>query len=1089
MNIFVTSRARFLLLSVVMVFISISALGVMLFTLHEQGVAMEGKRLAAVAKNHARLLSTFSSWEKEEKTYSHEELIRRVIHFVEETHKGWSEGLGSSGEFVLAQRQGENMVILFRDQRGIVDSPIVIGWNQQSLAQPMQHALQKESGVLIGKDYRGVMVHAAYEYISNLEIGLVVKVDSDELHTPLLHAAWSAMAVSMVLILLGSLIFVRLGEAAIRQAKDAEDGLVKAMHRLSQEEDRASRLLILQQNSHELEEKELCDQAIDLAVKLTDSQIGYLHLINEDQQSVTLLSWNREALQRCTAEHYVHYSIDQAGVWADSIRLKRPVIHNDLPSLHHKKGFPEGHVEVRRHVSVPVLEGNQAVLVIGVGNKEAPYDEHDILHLQQVAAGVQKIVSHHRLLEQFRRNEKSLQRANRALTAISLASEAHLHNDNEQSFMMDVCRLGVEHAGYKMVWIGFLRHDADKSVEPSAWYGCEYDYLKGLQITWEDSERGRGPTGCAIRTGKPVLARNILNDPFFAPWRAQALAHGYASSLAVPLLMETRVIGTLNIYATEPDAFDEDEQRFLNDLTNHVSLGIQSFRQDLHARRLLAAMEQTRDMILISDQQGLVQYANQAFLAQTGQRLDEIMERDVMAAWTDQIAGETYAEALRLVQQGHTWQGRLFSRKGEGLSMTWEATLSPVKNAEGAIVSHVGVYRDVTHQSQIEAQLRQAQKVESIGTLAGGIAHDFNNILGMIIGYSELVMAKLSPELQEHQDMREVLTASIRARDLVAQLLAFSRQTDWECDAINLVPMVKEVVRFLRAVTPANIKLTVAVKGADCTLMGHPSQVHQILMNLSTNAIQAVRGRTDREVEVGLERIEILAPEAQTLMLAPGWHALLTVRDNGEGIPEHNLERIFDPFFTTKAVGEGTGLGLSVVHGHVSVLGGRVLVESRVGSGATFRVYLPLAEPAGERRKTPHHDHETSTFGLHVLLVDDEIQLNHVLTGHLAVLGCKAVSATNAADGMALLEANPGGFDLVITDQTMPDATGEEFLHALRKLEPDLPVILTSGYQLPFSEQELKAMGFFAFLPKPVLALDLVRLLRSLPTSLHSPAM
>ncbi|MEO5353511.1 MAG: GAF domain-containing protein [Magnetococcus sp. XQGC-1] len=1088
MILFSTSRARFLLLSAIMVSVSVAVMLFMLLTLREQAVAREGERLAAVARNHARLLSTFHSWENAERPLPSEEGVRRVIRFVEESHRGWHEGLGSSGEIVLARRQGEELLFLFREHRGIVEPPLTIPWENQSLAQPMRRALEGERGVMVAADYRGVEVHAAYEFIPHLEIGLVVKVDASELHTPLYQAAWGAMVVSTALILLGSLAFVRFGETAIRQARTAEEHLVVALQRLGQEEERASRLLRLQQQAHELGEQALCSQALDLAVQLTDSRIGYLHLVNEDQQSVTLMSWNKTALQQCTATHNSHYSIDQAGVWADSIRSRQPVVHNDLLALRERKGYPEGHVEVRRHLSVPVLEGSQVKLIIGVGNKELPYDEHDIQQLQQVAAGVQKIIAHHRLLEQFRRNERSLQRANRALTAISLASEALLHSEDEQAFMNDVCRLIVEQAGYRMSWIGLLRHDAAKSVEPVAWFGCADCYLKNLQITWADAERGRGPTGSAIRVGRPILARNLLTDPSFAPWRELALAHGYASSLAIPLSIDERIIGTLNIYAAEPDAFAVDELRFLTDLTSHVALGIHSFRQEMHAKRLLAAMEQTREMILISDQQGRVQYANQAFLALTGQRLDEIMEREILAVWAGQSSRELIEQALQTVRQGQTWRGRLPGRQRDGQPMEWEASLSPVQDAEGAIVNFVGVYRDVTQQGQMEAQLRQAQKMEAIGTLAGGIAHDFNNILGVIIGYTELVLAKLVSEQQEHQDLQEVLTASLRARDLVAQLLAFSRQTDWESGIIDLVPMVKEVARFLRAVTPANVKLTVALQEGDITLLGHPSQIHQILMNLCTNAMQAVRRRDGGEVVIGLEVLLIPDLEAQELLLAPGRHALLTVRDNGEGIPEQNLERIFDPFFTTKGVGEGTGLGLSVVHGHVSVLHGRILVESRVGSGSTFRVYLPLEEVVEERRKTPRPASGLAALGLRVLLVDDEPQLNRVLAGHLAALGCQSVSAANAAEGVALLEANPGGFDLVITDQTMPDATGEQFLRLLRQREPELPVVLTSGYQLPFPQQDLRARGFFAFLPKPVLVLELAQLLRRLSTPAHFPS-
>ncbi|MBF0422423.1 MAG: response regulator [Magnetococcales bacterium] len=329
------------------------------------------------------------------------------------------------------------------------------------------------------------------------------------------------------------------------------------------------------------------------------------------------------------------------------------------------------------------------------------------------------------------------------------------------------------------------------------------------------------------------------------------------------------------------------------------------------------------------------------------------------------------------------------------------------------------------------------------------------------------------------------VSASLRARDLIAQLLAFSRQSEMPLGTIDFVPMIKETLHFLRAVTPANVKMTTVLHEGDFTLVGHPSQIHQILMNLCTNAIHAVHKRDGGKVEITLEETVLPDWEAQSLTLSPGRHALLMVRDNGEGISARHLERIFDPFFTTKAVGEGTGLGLSVVHGHVSALKGRILVESRVGSGSTFRVYLPLGKADGARENAPHLEDESVTFGLRVLLVDDEPQLKRVLMEHLAALGCQTESASNVTEGVALLTANPDGFDLVITDQTMPDATGEQLLGALRHLELNLPVVLTSGYKLPFPAKELRARGFFAFLPKPVLALELAQILRRLSLPSH----
>ncbi|MBF0181185.1 MAG: GAF domain-containing protein [Magnetococcales bacterium] len=1201
MAIFATPRGRFLLLMSIMAVLVVVVAEVGMRTVQEASLRIEKERLAAQAKSQARLVETFFQWEGKE-NHPGETTEQRLVRFLSTAHEGWYEGLGRSGEIHFAQRRGDEIVFLYRQSRGDTRLPHSIPWSSVERAKPMRMALSEESGVVIGSDYRGVAVLAAYEWIPGLRMGLVVKRDMEEIHRPIEQAVWRILWVSACLIVLGSLLFSRIAEGVIRRILAAEADLAASLAALRKGEERVRLLLELHQEAHLLDGRQVCNRALDIAVRLTSSKLGYLHVVNEDQRTISLTSWNGEALRHCSAAHDTHYPIERAGVWADSIRLRKPVVHNDFQTLPERQGYPEGHVAIERHLGVPVMADGQVDLVMGVGNKTDPYDQNDIMQLQLVAEGVGKILAHYRLLEHLRQSrlaldeaqaiarmgswtwnlsnggweisaglraildlppspapmgfepvlerihpderdhfreflhaarstpettaasefrvvlpeggemmilarcafsrrgsaalfsaeeavapqllgtiqditetknrEREYQRMNRALRALSLASQAMLEAVDEQRFIEMLCRMIVEQAGYRLAWVGMAQDDG--KVWPMAWSGFEDGYLEHLEITWRDDDRGRGPTGTAIREGRPAMARHIPTDPAFTPWREQALLRGYASSLSLPLILDQRVIGALNIYATEPDAFDDAETGFLADLANTLSLGIASQRQAMRANRLSAAVEQIEEMVLITDTRGVIRYVNPALLTATGFTPEDLLGRDAG------MLGCCCAREIQLAMtHGRTWEGTCLKLRKDGGGIKVAAIISPVKDAQGVIVEHVAVYRDVTRQEALEAQLRQSQKMEAIGTLAGGIAHDFNNILGVILGYAELVQKKLIPGEQNHEDLGEVITASLRARDLIRQLLAFSRQSDLRPDRIMLLPLIKETMQFLRAVMPAHIKLTTHWADGDFLMMGNPTQIHQILMNLCTNAIHALQQRQGAELTVSLERVTLAGNEADP-GLPRGHYALIEVQDNGTGIPDVLLSRIFDPFFTTQAEGEGTGLGLAVVHGHVTALRGAIRVASQAGAGSTFRVHLPLEPPMAERRSEPRDEERALPGDLRILVVDDEPILAAVMAKHLRQFGCQPVVAGDAGEALRLLRADPAGFDLVITDLMLTDGTGDRLLAELRQFAPDLPVALTSGYRMADATQEFADAGFLDFLPKPIQAVDLQRLLRRL---------
>ncbi|MBF0127622.1 MAG: PAS domain S-box protein, partial [Magnetococcales bacterium] len=674
--------------------------------------------------------------------------------------------------------------------------------------------------------------------------------------------------------------------------------------------------------------------------------------------------------------------------------------------------------------------------------------------------------------------EIELVRMNRALKALSSASEALVHALDEDQFLATVCKLIVEKAGYRLAWCGMAVDDADKSVRPVAQFGYEAGYLDTLRLGWGDNEFGRGPTGTAIRTGRPAHTRDILNDPNFAPWRAQAVQRGYRSSISLPLESDGRIFGALSVYAAEHDAFDEREAGFLLDLARNIAFGIRSLREHMNNRRLASAVEQTDDMVLVSDTSGLVQYVNQAFCRVSGYAPQEMIGQRTDLLGSGLFTSDPVRTMWDTLAAGNTWKGRFNSRKKDGSLFEVESSISPVKSPEGSVKHYVAVYRDITRQVQMERQLRQAQKMEAIGTLAGGIAHDFNNLLGIILGYTELVLEKLPENDQKHQDLQDVFQAGKRARDLVAQLLAFSRLTEGERKPIQVTPILKETIKFMRASLPTTIEIKLHIQDPEVTIQGDPTQLHQVIMNLCTNAALAME-ENGGVLSVTLDGALLDLDDVIGLEISPGHYVVLGVRDTGVGIHPDLRGRLFDPFFTTREIGKGTGLGLSVVHGIVSEASGAVRVTSEMGRGSLFTVYWPMIR----EREPPLEKHALlarAATGYRVLFIDDEVGIARLGKMQLETLGYQVECFTNAHQGWARFQENPDRFDVIVTDQTMPGLTGIELLTRVRAMNARLPAILCSGKKDPVTPEQLQALGIREVLRKPILMEDMARVLHGI---------
>ncbi len=377
---------------------------------------------------------------------------------------------------------------------------------------------------------------------------------------------------------------------------------------------------------------------------------------------------------------------------------------------------------------------------------------------------------------------------------------------------------------------------------------------------------------------------------------------------------------------------------------------------------------------------------------------------------------------------------------------------------------------------KLEQQIRQTQKMEAIGTLAGGIAHDFNNILGIIQGYTELTVDDLSGQDMALENMQQVLKACSRAQDLVRQILSFCRQNEYEKKSLNLSLVIKEAIKLLRPSLPATIEIKQNIKGENSIIMADVTQMHQILMNLSTNAAHAMREKGGI-LGITLENIEIeQATAKQYELLSPGHYAKLSVSDTGHGMDRSVMERIFDPYFTTKKSGEGTGMGLSVVHGIVKSHDGEITVYSEPGKGTVFHIYLPLIDTY---QKEEREDLLPLQRGKErILLIDDEKHLVDFSEKLLDRLGYKVTSVTDSTNGLEIFLRTPDSFDIIITDQTMPVMTGVELAEKIMTVRPEIPVIICTGFSESIDSEKAAAMGIKQLLMKPFTLKDISQAIR-----------
>lgn len=494
------------------------------------------------------------------------------------------------------------------------------------------------------------------------------------------------------------------------------------------------------------------------------------------------------------------------------------------------------------------------------------------------------------------------------------------------------------------------------------------------------------------------------------------------------------------------------------------------------ARELEIMLNSTPGMIFYKDLEQNIIRVNKEFARIVGLPVNKIVGKKFSEVFPE-YKDDGLKKDLEVIQSGNPLLNQRESLNTSRGKRQIRIERVPDKDINNKVTGIIGFALDVTdlekaeeEKRKLEARLQRGQKMETIGTLAGGIAHDFNNILATMMGFTEISLYNIEKETPLYANLQQVLEAGWRAKDLIKQILTFSRQTSLKRKPVELKLIVSDALKLLRASLPSSIEIDLDIQ-SDSLVLADPTQIHQILMNLCTNAGHAMR-EEGGVLAVTLENVELDADDmAGHSDMKPGTYINLTVADTGCGMPAHVLDRIFDPFFTTKKTGEGTGMGLSVVHGIVRTMNGTITAYSQPRQGSTFKVYFPVIEKklepqAGDMEAVP-------TGSECILFIDDEPALVEIGKKTLETLGYDVTTRTSSIEALELFRSRPARFDLVITDMTMPNMTGDILAGELIRIRPEIPVILCTGFSGKVNEQQAMSMGIRAFLWKPVLTREM----------------
>ena len=805
---------------------------------------------------------------------------------------------------------------------------------------------------------------------------------------------------------------------------------------------------------------------------LIGATAGYIALMSQDGTRNEVVFLDSGGLP-CTLDPDLPMPI--RGLREVAYRTGKTACHNDFSDSEFVKFIPEGHARLENVLFAPLVIKGKAVGLLGLANKPGGFTEED----SQLASGFGELAAialvNKRAEEHLRREHDDLERRVQERTAElvklneELRAEISERKDAEEALRQSETRLAeaqrIAHLGN---WDWDIKtnelHWSDEiyrifGLLPQQ-FGATYEAFLNC-VHPDDREYIKTAVNDALTKRKPYT----IDHRIVLPNGTVRIVHEQAEVTFDETGNPIRMLGTV-----------QDITELKNAEEERLRMGAAIEEAVEERLRLAVVMEQTAEGIMITDTDGTIQYINPAFERMTGYMREEIIGEKSVAFRRGEHDESFYKGIQDTLSRGEVWKGHLTRKKKDGMISELEATISPVRDQWRTIINYVAIERDVTHQVKLEQHLRHTQKMQALGTLAGGIAHDLNNILMPIIINTELALDDVTKESPSKSYWEQVLDAAYRGKDLVQQIITFSRRSEQDRKPMKIAPLVKEALKLLRASLPVTIEMHHNIKTNSGVIMADSTQMHQVLMNLCSNAAYAMREKGG-VLDVSLVDVELDSEMAERYAdLKVGPYIKLTVSDTGHGMDRTVMERIFEPFFTTKEAGEGTGMGLALVHGIVKDHDGAITVYSEPGEGSTFTVFLPRIKE--DLPSQPVSSTLILTGKERILFVDDEEAVIQGVQNMLARLGYTVIAKTDSIEALESFRAQPDEFDLVITDQTMPQMTGVTLAEELKRIRPDIPIIMCTGFSEVISAEQAKAVGIQEFIMKPLGSREIAETIR-----------
>ncbi len=752
--------------------------------------------------------------------------------------------------------------------------------------------------------------------------------------------------------------------------------------------------------------------------------------------------------------------------------------------------------------STPIFSPESEVLgTFAMYYREVRNPSAQELHWVDVATHLASIaILRCRAEQQLRRSERRAQQIARLYAVSNGINEVIVRVREPESLYDFACQIAVEQGLARLAWVGLCVRPGDR-ILPVARYGVDAEYVDSVRLSVNDERIKHGPTVRAITTGEPALSNDIEHDPNFY-FKDLALRSGLRSYAVFPIKVSERVIGVFALYAERPNYFRTEEVQVLTTLAADISFAVESIVNERERRRMeesARASEALRafiyssveDIIFYLGIEGEGRYrflsVNSAFLTATGLQDNDVAGKlvsEVIPEPSRTLVLQKYAEAIATGERV-SWEE--VTSYPSGLKYG-QVTVCPVLDGNGRCANLVGTVHDITALRQaeerrlaLETQLHQSQRLQSLGTLAGGIAHDFNNILGALSFSVDLALLDTAPDMPLRRNLLDMQKAVRRGNGLVRQILTFGRREPPRREMVDLRVVVDETLQLVRPTLTPNVQAVTSYQADTPIVPADATQLHQVVMNLALNAGHAL-GKRGGKIEVTLESF-VHGPDSKAPPeLAEGRYARLTVADNGTGMDEATLKRVFDPFFTTKPPGEGTGLGLSVVEGIIKGHNGAIEVKSELGKGTVFTLYFPATVVATVQESAVEL---IKGNGERVLYVDDDEALTFLAARALSRMGYRVSPFSSPLAALKEFQSRPNEFDLVVTDSAMPGLSGQELVTELRRIRPEIPIVMLSGYIRPEDSDIASRLRINKLLYKPNTIAELGQILSRLISETH----